>query len=127
MFPALLAALAVLSPPLVAAVPGWDDPVLYPPEVGVGDDVIGGEFRVGEPDDSGMQRTLVLEHSSVVAVVSAGLVDVTLSQWFQNPYDEPIDATYLLPLPEGAGVNRLRLFCGDRVVDGFVAERGEAR
>jgi Ca-activated chloride channel family protein len=126
MFPAFLAATAVVLL-LHASVPGWDDPVLYPPEVAVSDAVEGGELRVGEPDASGVQRALVLEHSSVSAVVSAGLVDVTLVQWFHNPFEGPVDATYLLPLPEGAAVNRLRLTCGERVVDGFVAEREEAR
>ncbi|GDX80808.1 inter-alpha-trypsin inhibitor domain-containing protein [Deltaproteobacteria bacterium] len=123
----LVAALAAVSSPAQARVPGWDDPVLYPPEVSASDDVVGGELRVGEADASGVQNTLVLEHTSVYAEVSAGIVDVTMTQWFSNPYDVPIEATYLLPLPEGAAVNRMRLTCGGRVVDGFVAERGEAR
>lgn len=124
---ALFAAMAALLPAARAGVPGWDDPVLYPPEVGVNDPVGAGQLRVGEPDAKGMQQVMVLESSSVSAVVSAGLVDVTLTQWFRNPSDVPIEATYLLPLPEGAAVNRMRLYCGDRVVDGFVAERDAAR
>lgn len=124
---ALFAAMAALLPAASAGVPGWDDPVLYPPEVGVDDAVGAGQLRVGTPDENGMQQVMVLEATSVSAVVSAGLVDVTLTQWFRNPSDVPIEATYLLPLPEGAAVNRMRLTCGDRVVDGFVAERAAAR
>lgn len=124
---ALFAPMAALLPAASAGVPGWEDRVLYPPEVGVDDSVGAGQLRVGAADENGMQKVMVLETTSVSAVVSAGLVDVTLTQWFRNPSDVPIEATYLLPLPEGAAVNRMRLTCGDRVVDGFVAERGAAR
>ena len=31
--------------------------------------------------------------------IHAGIARVTLVQYFQNPYDEPLEATYLLPLP----------------------------
>lgn len=107
--------------------PGFDDPVLYPPEVFATDDVGGGEIRVGNPDANGAQAALVLEHTSVYAEVAAGLASVEMTQWFANPFDVPIEATYLLPLPEGAAVNHMDLVCGDRVVEGFVMERDEAR
>lgn len=111
----------------LASVPGFDDPGLYPPEVYPGDEVTGGEIRVESDDPSGVQPTLVLEHSSIVAEVHAGLARVTLVQWFFNPYDTAISATYLLPLPHQAAVDRMEMVCGDRHIEGFVLEREAAR
>jgi Ca-activated chloride channel family protein len=110
-----------------AAVPGFDDPVLYPPEVYPGEAVTGGELRVVGDDPSGVQSALVLEHSSIVAEVNGGLARVTLIQWFHNPYDTPISATYLLPLPHQAAVDRMEMVCGDRHIEGIVLEREAAR
>ena len=96
-------------------------PVVFPPEVVPEDEVGGGEIRV---DGGG---ALILEHTSMVAEVHAGLARVTLVQWFHNPYDRPIEAEYLLPLPELAAVDTLALTCGDRRIDGIVMPRDEAR
>lgn len=97
------------------------DPVLYPPEVAPEDEVGTGELRV---EGGG---ALVLEHTSMVAEVHAGMARVTLIQWFHNPYEEPIEATYLLPLPSMAAVDTMDLTCGDRRIEGIVLPRQEAR
>lgn len=97
------------------------DPVIYPPEVLPEDEVRGGELRV----EAG--GALVLEHTSVVAEVHAGLARVTMIQWFHNPYDEALEATYLFPLPSDAAVDRMDLVCGDRLIAGVVMERQAAR
>jgi Ca-activated chloride channel family protein len=118
---------ALFGSAMAASPPGFDDPILYPPEVYEGDPVVGGELRVDGADSAGMQGALVLDHTSVVAEVSAGLSRVTMTQWFINPYDAPISATYLLPLPAGAAVDRMEMVCGDRHVEGMVLEREVAR
>ena len=48
------------------------------------------------------------------ATVAAGLAVVDLTQTFHNPYDEALDRTYVLPLPEGAAVRHVALRCDDR-------------
>ncbi len=110
-----------------ARVPGFDDPVVYPPEVFPGDDVGGGELRVDGADEAGVSGALVLEESAILAEVNGGLARVALTQWFANPYDQPISATYLLPLPQNAAVDRMELVCGDRHVEGIVLERAAAK
>ncbi len=100
------------------------DPIVYPPEVMEDDPIGGGEIRVTHGEGLG---ALVLEHTSVVAEVHAGLARVTMIQWFHNPYDETLEATYLFPLPSTAAVDRMDLTCGDRLIEGRVMERGEAR
>lgn len=122
-----MSTLVVLVGVCLAAVPGFDDPVLYPPEVYPGEELTAGEIQVESDDPSGVKPALVLEHTSIVAEITGGLARVTMIQWFHNPYEEPISATYLLPLPHEAAVDRMDMTCGERRVEGIVLEREEAR
>ncbi len=97
------------------------DPVVYPPEVFPEDPIVGGEVRT---DDGG---ALILRHTEIVAEIHAGVARVTMVQHFQNPYDAPLEATYLLPLPADAAVDTMELQVGDRVTEAWVMERDAAR
>ncbi|MCB9742804.1 MAG: AgmX/PglI C-terminal domain-containing protein [Alphaproteobacteria bacterium] len=121
MFALLLSVLATSQAGGLAEIPGLDDPILYPPEILPDEEVVGGELRV---EGGG---ALVLEYTEVVAEVHAGLARVTMTQFFANPYDEPIEAKYLLPLPSSSAVYRMDLTVGDRVIEGVVMEREAAR
>lgn len=117
MFLLLLAAAVSLAAPLDDLL----DPVIYPPDL----------VDEGVPS-SGEVRTshggaLVLRHTEVLAEIQAGLARVTLVQQFQNPYDEVLEATYLLPLPDDAAVDRMDLTVGDRLIEGWIMERQAAR
>lgn len=58
----------------------------------------------------------------------AGLVShVTLRQTFVNSFDEPIEATYIFPLPSRAAVTGFRMEVNGREITGEIVERGEAR
>jgi Ca-activated chloride channel family protein len=70
---------------------------------------------------------LVLEHTAFEAEVRAGLAKVTVTQRYTNPYDEPIDATYIFPLPPRAAVYDLSLTCGERILRSRVLPVEEAR
>ncbi|MCB9795790.1 MAG: AgmX/PglI C-terminal domain-containing protein [Alphaproteobacteria bacterium] len=121
MFALLLTALLPAAAQDLSALPGFDDPILYPPELLPDEEVVGGELRV---EGGG---ALVLEFTDVVAEVHAGLARVTMTQFFANPYDAPLEAKYLLPLPSEAAVYRMDLTVGDRVIEGVVMEREAAR
>ena len=111
-----------------ADVPGLRDPVLYAPEIPAEQEIRAGELRVVSDDpDAATLQTLVLEHTSVVAEVHAGLARVTLSQWFHNPYEAAISAEYLFPLPPDAAVDAMVLRCGERSIEGVVMEKQAAR
>ncbi|HKD96955.1 MAG TPA: VIT domain-containing protein, partial [Micromonosporaceae bacterium] len=57
-----------------------------------------------------------------------GLLHATrVRQTFVNPHDEPLEATYIFPLPDRAAVTAFRMEVGDRVVEGVLQERAEAR
>jgi len=124
LLPIIVLAAAVSAQQSHVDVPYLRDPILYPPEVMEDDPIVSGEIRVTHGEGLG---ALVLEHTSVVAEVHAGLARVTMIQWFHNPYEESLEATYLFPLPSMAAVDRMDLTCGDRLIEGRVMERGEAR
>jgi Ca-activated chloride channel family protein len=54
-------------------------------------------------------------------------VRIDLRQTFRNTLTEPIEATYIFPLPDRGAVTGFRLRVGERVVEGVIDERGAAR
>ena len=57
-----------------------------------------------------------------------GLVaHATVSQSFRNVFDEPLEATYIFPLPPRAAVIRFRMIVDGAVIEGRIDERGRAR
>lgn len=50
-----------------------------------------------------------------------------LTQGFHNTYDEPLEATYVFPLPPRAAVTAMRMEADGRVIEGVLKERGQAR
>jgi Ca-activated chloride channel family protein len=57
-----------------------------------------------------------------------GLVASALvCQTFLNSHDQPLEATYIFPLPDRAAVTSFRLEVAGRVVEGELQERGQAR
>lgn len=81
--------------------------------------------------DSGCQdsapRTFSLRHTEVDAEVSGFLASVTVTQVFENPYTEPLEALYVFPLPERAAVDGMELVIGERVIRGVIQTREQAR
>ncbi len=63
----------------------------------------------------------------VRSTVSETAALTTVTQTFRNSLPEPIEATYIFPLPDRAAVTSFRLRVGSRVIDGVLKERGQAR
>lgn len=74
--------------------------------------------------EHGRLPLIALDVKSTVSGTS-GLTTVT--QTFRNALSQPIEATYIFPLPDRAAVTSFRLRVGDRVVDGLLKDRGQAR
>jgi Ca-activated chloride channel family protein len=70
---------------------------------------------------------LPLHRLAVAGRITGLLYRLTVTQTFVNVYAEPLEATYIFPLPARAGVTRFRLQVGERVIDGTLKERGAAR
>jgi len=70
---------------------------------------------------------LPLDQLDVRAAVTGLSARTELTQGFRNPFDEPLEATYVFPLPSRAAVTALRMEADDRVIEGELKERAEAR
>lgn len=68
-----------------------------------------------------------LERTSVNAQISGFGAEVTVVQKFKNNSATPIEAVYTFPLPNDAAVGRMSMKIGDRVIEGQIKKRDEAR
>lgn len=70
---------------------------------------------------------LPLEAMAVDAKIDGLVFELALKQTFVNVLGDPMEATYIFPLPDRAAVSRFRMEVAGRVVEGVIKERGEAR
>src|SRR5436190_23656028 len=68
-----------------------------------------------------------LKHTDVKAEISGFLSRAVVTQEFQNPFKDKIEAVYTFPLPQNAAVDDMTLNVGDRTVRGLIKRREEAR
>ena len=88
-----------------------------------------GEIKIGTLVVTGAPETspLPLESMEVFAQVTGPLASVTVTQLFGNPFHEPVELSYLFPLPHEAAVFDFELRAGDRVITASVEELEAAR
>lgn len=72
-------------------------------------------------------HALPLERTEVSASITGAIADVSVKQVFHNTRAVAIEAVYSFPLPHEASVYRMRFVIEDRVVQGVVKEKAEAR
>ncbi|MFI7700934.1 VIT domain-containing protein [Nonomuraea sp. NPDC049480] len=70
---------------------------------------------------------LPLESVDVTAGISGLIAGVEVTQGFRNPFDVTLEATYVFPLPDRAAVTGFRMEADDRVIEGVLKERAQAR
>src|SRR5580704_12636470 len=70
---------------------------------------------------------LPLDAVDVRAAIAGTSARVELTQDFRNPFDVPLEATYIFPLPDRAAVTAMRMESAGHVVDGVLRERSRAR
>ncbi len=70
---------------------------------------------------------LPLRAMSVEARITGLFAETTVRQTFVNAHGTPLEASYIFPLPDRAAVTGFRLEVKGRVVEGKLAERGQAR
>ena len=73
------------------------------------------------------QGNLPLEAVDVRAAIAGTSASVELTQGFRNPFDVPLEATYIFPLPDRAAVTAMRMESAGHVVEGVLKERSRAR
>ena len=78
-------------------------------------------------DGNGNKVASPLLFTDVHMDVSGMIARVQVKQRFVNPTAEWREGVYVFPLPEKAAVDHLRMQIGERVIEGQIKERGEAR
>jgi len=68
-----------------------------------------------------------LKHTDVKVEISGFLSRVNVTQQFENPLKEKIEAVYVFPLPADAAVDDMTMVVGERTVRGRVLRREEAQ
>jgi len=79
-------------------------------------------------DESGKPKALCpLKRTDVRAEISGFLSRVNVTQEFENPFKEKIEAVYVFPLPANAAVDDMTMVVGERTVRGKILRREEAQ
>jgi len=69
----------------------------------------------------------LLKHTDVRATVTGPVAHVEVTQSWENPNTFAVDGLYIFPLPENAAVNNMSLRIGERLIQGRMHRREEAR
>ena len=89
-------------------------PVQMHPETAIG------ELKAGA-------YTFPLQEVDVKGEVQGLLYSARITQKFRNERNERMEAVYVFPLPPKAAVHGFKLKVGERVIEGEIKERGQAR
>ncbi len=73
------------------------------------------------------RQAFTLTNTDVKGKISGNISRVEVTQTFQNPYDKPLEAIYVFPLPDQAAVDDMEIKIGDRVIKGNIKKREEAK
>ncbi|MDY6802455.1 MAG: VIT domain-containing protein [Cyanobacteriota bacterium] len=71
--------------------------------------------------------TFPLKHTEVKSKIAGNLSRVEVIQQFENPFEDPLEATYVFPLPDEAAVDEMEIKIGDRLIKGNIKKREEAQ
>ena len=109
-----------LALPSAAAQPAPDstqESVVKKPEGGVLLKTVSGQTPIPAP----------LLKTTVTMTISGLIARTTVSQQFSNPSDEWAEGVYVFPLPDQAAVDHLRMKIGERIIEGQIQERAQAK
>ncbi|HKP87688.1 MAG TPA: VIT domain-containing protein [Blastocatellia bacterium] len=86
-----------------------------------------GALQVINSEKGTVSAECPLKHTDVKAEISGFLSRVVVTQEFENPFKDKIEAVYTFPLPQNAAVDDMTMRVGDRTVRGRIKRREEAR
>jgi Ca-activated chloride channel family protein len=95
------------------------------PAAAVEKEVTQGALRIVKPGGGIVECPL--KHTAVEADVAGFLARVKVTQTFENPTKEKIEAVYVFPLPHEAAIDDMTMVLGDRKIVGLIKRRAEAR
>ncbi len=68
-----------------------------------------------------------IQQTDVSINVRGLIAEAVVAQEFFNPTDEWLEGVYVFPLPAGAAVHAMRLVIGERIIEGQVQEKAQAK
>jgi len=122
--------------PLVFWMSGyWIDTLAVPPVNAEPPDTSMNEYTPQQPEhgfslkmnDHSEIILAPLLHTRVTITISGIIARTTVSQQFSNPSDQWAEGVYVFPLPDQAAVDHLRLKIGERIIEGQIQERAQAK
>jgi Ca-activated chloride channel family protein len=99
---------------LISALCAFSDGILIPPS----------EFI---PPTTDHTPRFIMNFHNVKIEIDKGIAKITIEEEFTNPYDYPLEAMYLFPVPPEAVINDFIMKSGDEVLKGNVLPADEAR
>lgn len=111
----ILAVLFALLPAAAAAAKDAED-----------EEIDNGVFVLVNRQTGVSQKTFALK-TDVFIKVTGIVIRGRVIQTFKNQGTEWMEGIYMFPLPETAAVDTLRMIVGDRIIEGEIKERGEAK
>ncbi len=85
-----------------------------------------GALEVVDPEGK-VLGSCPLQHTDVRTEISGFVARVSVTQTFENPFPDPIEAVYTFPLSERAAVDSMWIRTGEREIRGEIKRREEAR
>lgn len=86
-----------------------------------------GELPQLTVEHKGKTLALPLKHTHVKAAITGYVARVEVQQTYHNPFDYPIEAVYIFPLPENSAVDDMKMVIGKRVIESEIKKREEAK
>lgn len=81
-------------------------------------------FRTGQP---GVYKVAPSVDTDVEMKINGLVVRTKVNQTFKNPSDDWMEGVYVFPLPENAAVDHMKMKIGERIVEGEIKERQQAK
>lgn len=88
------------------------------------DKPVGGLYITAQEDT---HQAFPLKHTEVDAKISGNLSRVQVTQTFENPFEETLEAVYVFPLPDESAVDDMEIQIGDRIIRSQIKRREEAQ
>ena len=84
-------------------------------------------FQTQDSEHDGLWRKAPTLQTDVRIMVTGPIARTVLKQRFSNPSHDWAEATYAFPLPEKAAVDHMRMRVGERIIEGEIQEKQQAR
>ncbi len=89
-------------------------------------DVKSGELLL-KTENPNEYRVAAIVSTDVVIDITGPVARTKVRQKFSNPGDEWVEGVYAFPLPETAAVDHMRMVVGERIIEGVIQEKQQAR